>query len=43
MVLADAALRQRLAGAAASAGARLPGWSDTAAVAGQVLDRLPMV
>jgi glycosyltransferase involved in cell wall biosynthesis len=39
-VLSDQCLRDRLAGAAARAGAALPGWTDTARIAGEVLDRL---
>lgn len=39
-VLADAALRARLADAAAMAGAALPTWADTARIAGRVLDDL---
>lgn len=40
-LLADPALRHRMAAASARAGAALPGWADTARIAGQVLDRLP--
>ena len=39
-VLTDAALRARLAAAAAAAGAALPRWHDTARKVGAVLDRL---
>jgi glycosyltransferase involved in cell wall biosynthesis len=39
-VLTDAALRDRLARAAATAGAALPSWPDTARIAGRVLDAL---
>ena len=39
-LLADAPLRARMARAARIAGAALPGWDDTAAIAGAVLDRL---
>jgi glycosyltransferase involved in cell wall biosynthesis len=39
-VLTDAALRSRLAEGAATAGAALPRWSDTARAVGAVLDRL---
>jgi glycosyltransferase involved in cell wall biosynthesis len=40
-VLTDCALRDRMADAAAEAGADLPGWEDTARIAGEVLDALP--
>ena len=39
-VLRDKALRDDLANASARAGATLPLWTDTAAIAGAVLDRL---
>jgi glycosyltransferase involved in cell wall biosynthesis len=39
-LLSDRALRAAMAGAAARAGADLPGWPDTARIAAQVLDRL---
>ncbi len=39
-VLSDGSLREGMAAAAARAGAALPGWSDTAARVGAVLDRL---
>lgn len=39
-MLADDALRQTCAEAAAREGRRLPGWSDTARAAGAVLDRI---
>ncbi|ETX28925.1 glycosyltransferase family 4 protein [Roseivivax isoporae] len=39
-LLSDADHRDRLARAAAAAGARLPGWGDTARVAAQVFDSL---
>lgn len=39
-VLADGTLRARMAKAAQGAGADLPGWTDTARIAGRVLDGL---
>jgi glycosyltransferase involved in cell wall biosynthesis len=39
-LLSEPALRARMAAASAKAGAALPGWSDTARLAGEVLDRL---
>lgn len=39
-LLAEPGLRDRMAAAAARHGAALPGWTDTARVAGQVLDRV---
>jgi len=39
-LLQDGALRRQMARAAAAAGAQLPGWRDTAACAGRVLDHL---
>lgn len=39
-VLTDAGLRHRMAAAAARHGAALPGWAETARIAGGVLDRL---
>jgi glycosyltransferase involved in cell wall biosynthesis len=41
-LLSDPAQRRRLAGAAARAGRTLPAWSDTARIAGAVLDGLPL-
>jgi glycosyltransferase involved in cell wall biosynthesis len=40
-LLSDGNMRARLTEAARCAGARLPGWPDTARVAGEVLDGLP--
>jgi len=39
-LLSDAALRDRMARTSAAAGAALPGWSETARIAGDVLDRV---
>jgi glycosyltransferase involved in cell wall biosynthesis len=41
-VLGDAVLRGRMAAASRQAGAALPGWPDTARLAGEVLDRVPL-
>ncbi len=40
-LLTDFALRQAMATAARTAGAALPGWGETARIAGTVLDALP--